>query len=80
MDTQRYTRKVRTCEKDMAKAKENLQKWSQSIDTSNSGVANGDCQVSTLPSVEGPKVSVEPTAEQISIDELNSLASKQEKG
>lgn len=27
MDSQRFTRKVRTCEKDLAKAKENLEKW-----------------------------------------------------
>lgn len=27
MDSQRFTRKVRSCEKDLAKAKENLEKW-----------------------------------------------------
>jgi preprotein translocase subunit SecF len=33
MDTQRYTRKVKTCEKDLAKAKENLEKWGAAVST-----------------------------------------------
>jgi hypothetical protein len=33
MDTQRYTRKVKTCEKDLAKAKENLEKWGATVST-----------------------------------------------
>ena len=42
MDTQRYTRKVKTCEKDLAKAKENLEKWGPPISASiPSNIVNG---------------------------------------
>lgn len=44
MDTQRYTRKVRTCEKDLAKAKENLEKWTQQMPAASS-TSNGVAHV-----------------------------------
>ncbi|KAL3801540.1 hypothetical protein HJC23_000978 [Cyclotella cryptica] len=41
MDSQRFARKVRTCEKDLAKAKENLEKWEQSKCAAGSNGAEG---------------------------------------
>ena len=63
MDTQRYTRKVKTCEKDLAKAKENLEKWGAPISSSiPSNVVNGTAHAP--PSQEDLKLTAETSTEQ----------------
>ena len=62
-DTQRYTRKVKTCEKDLAKAKENLEKWSHS-----SVSVSNDATPSTLnPSTDpaAPEASTKAPVQQL---------------
>lgn len=90
MDTQRYTRKVRTCEKDMAKAKENLEKWGQPPVASipSSALTNGNSQPASIlnASEENSKPLSETSMEQASsvreqsIDVKGTVQSKQEKG
>ena len=41
MDSQRFTRKVRTCEKDLAKAKQHLEKWELSTCAAGGNGAQG---------------------------------------
>ena len=59
MDSQRYNRKVRTCEKDLTKAKENLQKWEQSLPASDpSNITTSGDTLTTAPTV--PLINGEP--------------------
>lgn len=66
MDTQRYTRKVKTCEKDLAKAKENLEKWGPPTSASiPSNIVNGTVHASSsgASSHEDPKSTAETHTE-----------------
>ena len=66
-DTQRYTRKVRTCEKDLAKAKENLEKWRQPESCSlTSANISGTVQTSLGAATKQPQTGAPtPTAQSI---------------
>ena len=92
MDTQRYTRKVRTCEKDLAKAKENLEKWGHHVPAASS-TSNGVAQVednsisNTTAVKEEPQPTVASTPDQAANSNTgtdpsrdNKQQSKQEKG
>lgn len=66
MDTQRYTRKVKTCEKDLAKAKEKLEKWGPPTSASiPSKIVNGTVYASSsgASSQEDPKSTAETPTE-----------------
>lgn len=84
MDTQRYTRKVKTCEKDLAKAKENLDKWGATSSTY-AALQNGGTGSSSLaaPKEETSPVietSVNQASSSITTDALNGDSeTKQEK-
>jgi hypothetical protein len=66
MDTQRYTRKVKTCEKDLAKAKENLDKWGATSST-HAVLQNGGTGSSSLTAhKEDPSSAIETPVDQVS--------------